>query len=277
MYSIVNSPISHEPKNPIGEPNLIKSLPLEICLKIFSYLNGLHLNTLKNVNRVYKILADDETLWKALPTPETAFNKENWNIYFGKVTEPSLPKNIELILASSCPFYPGKKIEETHRLLLIPGSVDGKPLTLNLLIDLFKTPKIGYPFRYRYIWSKILENYGQQELPNSYWVLMTKDLIEGSRNQKYPDQQALLTKFTKNKKNVYRTPTLVEAMICEYVKYAYGERGLGDWWPYTACKEVVDDFRMMTGGFAPAGIDTFDCSRGRNYIGLAAVAELFQL
>lgn len=76
--------------------------------------------------------------------PAIAFGKVLWEKYIGDVgTEPPLPSNIHEILQSPCPFFPGKNVYETHLLMLIPQTVNGKSLTLNYLEGLVKRPKQG--------------------------------------------------------------------------------------------------------------------------------------
>lgn len=56
--------------------------------------------------------------------------KEHLGYDVGKV--PPLPPNIDDILESECPFYKGKKIGETHQLVLIVKTTDGKAFNLSL-------------------------------------------------------------------------------------------------------------------------------------------------
>lgn len=75
-------------------------------------------------------------------SPEIAFGKSKWEQYYGAVgEEPALPFNINQILEEPCPIWPQKKIKETHLLVLIPKTINGKPLTLQLLRELVKKPK----------------------------------------------------------------------------------------------------------------------------------------
>src|ERR1700733_14909271 len=63
--------------------------------------------------------------------PAVSFGKAQCEKYFGDVgIEPPLPPDIEQILDASCPFWPGKKVKETHLLTLIPQTVNGQSLTL---------------------------------------------------------------------------------------------------------------------------------------------------
>ena len=81
---------------------------------------------------------------KTISLPPLAFGKADWEKYFGEVgIEPPLPPNIHDILESSCPFWPAKKVKETHLLVLIPQTVNGKALTLDYLEQLIQKPLGG--------------------------------------------------------------------------------------------------------------------------------------
>ncbi len=90
--------------------------------------------------------------------PSMAFGKALWAQYFGDIgVEPPLPPHINAILQSPCPYWSGKKVEETHLLVLIPQTVNGKPLTLRSLGELVKSPKQGTSSQYRHFWDKALK------------------------------------------------------------------------------------------------------------------------
>ena len=64
--------------------------------------------------------------------------------------EPPLPPDIHQILASPCPIWPGKTIQETHMLTLIPATVNNQPFTLKTLGELIKQPKTGPATQFKY-------------------------------------------------------------------------------------------------------------------------------
>jgi hypothetical protein len=67
-----------------------------------------------------------------------------WKHYFGDIEPaPDLPSDINDILDSECPFWPDKKVRNTHLLVLMPATVNEEPLTLSLLSELVKSPKNG--------------------------------------------------------------------------------------------------------------------------------------
>ncbi|MFM2428289.1 MAG: hypothetical protein RL012_173, partial [Bacteroidota bacterium] len=60
--------------------------------------------------------------------PAMAIGPKEWKQYFGEVGAVSpLPANINEILNSSCPFWPGYQVKDTHLLVLVPATVDERP------------------------------------------------------------------------------------------------------------------------------------------------------
>ena len=89
------------------------------------------------------------SLSDALYVQSFAFGKKMWATYLGDVgVEPPLPPDIKAILNALCPFFHGKKVKETHLLVLIPKTVKGKPLTLKTLGELVKKPLKGTRTQY---------------------------------------------------------------------------------------------------------------------------------
>ncbi len=252
--------------------------PKEINLEILSYLNGAELTKCQRVNKTWKALAaSHEALWNALP-PRMAFGKRQWATYFGDIgKEPPLPKDIHKILKSSCLFWPGKKVEETHMLVLIPESINGKLLTLGALAELVKTPKEGHATKYRYMSDAIINEYGNQAATKSHWVLMTKDVIEGSRNKSYTGQRALVAKFANQQRINYEVPNLLDASIGIFMHYiCFGER-LFNKWTYTRCQEKAQGCQIVVGCFgAPDSLEVnTPVMPAHAFIGVAAQRQLF--
>ena len=117
--------------------------------------------------------------------PSIAFGKADWGKYFGDIgLEPPLPKNIEKILNEPCSFWPDKTVKETHLLVLIPNTVNGKLFTMNYLEELIQKPKSGHSTKYRCYIDSAKEAVGDKSYP-SHWILMTRDIIPDSRGNKY--------------------------------------------------------------------------------------------
>lgn len=190
-----------------------------------------------------------------------AFSAAAWSRYFGEVgAVPPLPDDIAKILNSSCPFWPGKRVKNTHLLALIPASVDGEPFSLNLLEALIQRPKGGgYPTRYRYYAGNIQAALGNQPpdvdpATGSYWVLMTRDVLPGSKNETYSHQQALVATYARRTGLHYELPLAVEAatvMLSHYVRS--GERIYTD--THTRCQKLADgQYPPVVGGFSLRGL-----------------------
>ena len=104
----------------------IDDLPPEVRLRIFSHLDEKALARCCSVKREWNAIGSDESLWKALFSKIT-FGKQKLETYFGEVgEEPPLPPYIHKFLKSRPAFLNGKSIEETHILVLIPATIDGR-------------------------------------------------------------------------------------------------------------------------------------------------------
>lgn len=185
------------------------------------------------------------------------FGKAKWEKYFGDVgPEPSLPDHILEILRSPCPYWQGKRVEDTHMLILIPKHVNGRPLTLNSLQELIRSPKEGgYSTEYYRFYELDEREMGDQTIPFSYWILMTKDVIPNSRNKTYSEQQALLN-------GRYFLPAALEiatGILMHYVET--GERFYADDpQTYTRCKQRPgENFHLVVGSFRRSGLVIYDC------------------
>lgn len=244
------------------------SLPRDVALKIFSYLNAKELTRCQQLNKKYKELASNEALWNALPPPEGTFDEKQWEKYIGNVGKvPPLPKDIHKILKSPCPFWPRKKVEETHMLVLIPKTVNDQPLTLAHLGELVKAPKEGHAISYRSIGIPdfISNEHYQQATPKSHWVLMTKDVIEGSIAESYPDQQARIAELNKETGLNYEVPNVLDAAICIFMHYVRSKERLfndklGLPYTFTRCQENINGYLVGIGYFTSAGLCLGSCT-----------------
>ena len=191
--------------------------------------------------------------------PAIAFGKEKWAQYFGDVgVEPPLPSNIGQILSSPCIFWPGKRVEETHLLVLIPSAVNGRPFCLDSLEKLIQSPKAGHTTKYNYYSDDVKKELGTQSMP-SHWVLMTKDVIPKSREKFYEAQKALVQTYAQRNELPYELPMALEAataILMEYVqtgtRFYYSDSPL----TYTRCQEKVDKGRWPAaiGGLSSGGL-----------------------
>ena len=189
--------------------------------------------------------------------PYIAFGKADWEKYFGKVElEPPLPPNIEEVLNVPCSFWPNKKVKETHLLVLIPNTVNGKPFTLNHLEELIQKPKSGHSTKYRFYNRYAKAAVGGKSYP-SHWVLMTRDIISGSRGKSYRDCCYMVDNHSKKTGISYESPSVLEAttsILMHYVKT--GKRLYSDdpvTWTYTRDVDKDGD-SLIIGDFVPGGL-----------------------
>ena len=205
-------------------------------------------------------------------------DKSVWEQYFGAVGEaPLLPTAIAEILNSPCPFWRGKQVKETHLLALIPSEVAGQPLTLDYLEELTKRPQAGYGTKYRFYWDGVREAIGYQSPESSYWVLMTRDVLPGSREKSYEAQCALVADHTARTGLAYEPPGALEAAVVTLLHHARsGERLYSDHpVTYTSCREKdKDGYPVIVGGFSSGGFLISYGNYGYNdAIGLAGLRK----
>lgn len=198
-----------------------------------------------------------------LPTTDLVFDASAWSRYFGDVGEaPALPGSIEQILDSRCPFWgdQGKQVRETHLLTLIPSTVNGRRLALNLLGDLIQSPKNdGHATNYVYYSADVSRDLGDVSPGGAYWALLTRDVLPGSCSKDYALQKALVAKYPG-----YALPSTLEvvtSILCHHVRSK--EHLLSDApLTYTRCKDVIAsggiDYPVVVGGFSLAGLYIHD-------------------
>jgi NACalpha-BTF3-like transcription factor len=189
-----------------------------------------------------------------------------WKRYFGDVASaPDLPSDMTAILDSTCPFWPGRKVKDTHLLVLIPARVNDQPFSLNLLHDLVQHPSNGgHKTQYRYYGSGVKEQLGASSPAASYWLLMTRDVLPGSRDKSYGDQKKLVADHARRTGLPYELPQTLEAataILAHYVRN--GERLYSDNpWTYTRCQEWVchefNQYPVVVGGFLSSGLFVID-------------------
>jgi hypothetical protein len=182
-----------------------------------------------------------------------------WKHYFGDVgAAPDLPSDMATILDGPCPFWTHKKVRDTHLLVLIPATVGGVPFTLNGLGELIKHPSHGgHRTECRYYNGRIKAQMGEESPPRSYWVLMTRDVLPGSRSEGCAHQKALVAGYARRTRVPYALPSVLEAATAILMHHALeGERLFGDDpWTYTRCSEMVDGrYPAVVGGFSPEGL-----------------------
>ncbi len=164
-------------------------------------------------------------------------------------------------------------------MVLIPSKVAGKPFSLTLLEELIQHPRGGgYSAKYGYYDRDVREQFGAQSPVRSYWVWMTRDVLEGSRSEDYASQQNLVAQHASRTGLPYEIPGALEAataILSYYVRS--GERlYTDDPWTYTRCQELASNqFPIVVGGFASGGlcISSLDDDIHDYFIGVAGLRK----
>ena len=210
---------------------------------IFSFLSPLEIARAERVCKVFKITLNpkDQSVWKRQcaiydvmihsasavkykkefldSQPKIAYGSKEWAECIGDVGKvPPLSPRIHEVLKSQSPFWPEKTVKETCILVLIPATVNGKPLTLRILGPLVEASSKGNQTGFRNISTSCLSGFGDTPVKESHWVLMTKNVLPESRNQGYAFQKELVEKAG------YKIPGLVEASAGYSVTQPYFRR-----------------------------------------------------
>ena len=87
---------------------------------------------------------------------------------------------------------------------------------------------------------------------------MTRQVIDGSRNKRYEEEQAVLDSYSQKAKIAYEIPTILDASVCLFMEYVrsgtwlYGDNP----WTYTWCQEKYNaNANLVVGGGSAAGLD----------------------
>jgi hypothetical protein len=220
----------------------------------------------------------------SLQVPISVFGPKEWSQYFGEVgSAPPLSEKMVDVLHSPCPFWAGKSVKDTHLLVLIPSTVDGKPFSLNLLGELIKSPKGGgHSTKYSFYDSDIQKGLGNRSPAGSYWVLMTRDVLEDSRNKEYSAQEALVAARSRETGLSYGLPGVLEAATVILSHYVRGGERLYSDSPsvYTRCQESVKELfsivscPVVVGGLSAEGLFVSSgFSSQSNFSGVASIRK----
>lgn len=187
------------------------------------------------------------------------FGASAWKKYFGEVgEEPPLPRDMDRILYGVCPFWSGKKVKETHLLVLIPTSVNNHAFSLHLLGELIRSPKgSGHRTQYDYYARRLKTQIGAVSPDHSYWVLMTRNVLADSRNKAYAEQKKMIACYMRQG---YALPTALEAATAILLHHVCTGERLFSYDPctYTRCKDLISfldcTYPAVVGGFSEKGL-----------------------
>jgi len=179
-------------------------LPPELIEKILAHLSRSADCTTSLVCKLWNLV-----LQKLPETTLKVFGKEAWKDYYNLEVEeeaPPLPKKINQITRSLRRRLAGKNEAPPCTAILMP-----KGLTLNKLRELVENPIKGNSTKFKFHSQGIVIRFGDEKVEESYWFVITNDVIEGSRDKNYVDQTALVSQKTRSECEL---PKLLEVLAC---------------------------------------------------------------
>lgn len=264
----------------------IEIIPDELVLEIFSHSNLATLGTISYVNKAWKRLANEPILWKIAIYREIAFGNDKWAQCFGTDVVKDEDNREEFSSLPSDDFiadckkfksiFPKKNAKDCLMLVRLPKTLNGG-LTLKSLGELAKKYFSANDKGYRFIWSAIIREHGDKSIDKSKWVLMTKDVLPGSSNKSYDEQQKIVADLAKTSLINYEVPETLEAAACLLSQYFGSNIRLfsDNPWTYTHCKENVQGYQVFVGGFSPAGLRVSNCMTPPTSLSVAALRRKF--
>jgi F-box-like len=264
----------------------LSSLPYELVLKIFSHLN-LNIATLRticDVSEEWNRLASKPIPWKTAIYKELAFGNDKWAQFFGKDVVKnedskeefsSLPLNIVEDYRRFQSAFPEKSAKDSLMLVRLPKTLNGQ-LTLKSLEELTNRYFEDIEPDYRFVWCTNDHKLGDRSIDKSRWILMTKDVLPGSRNESYAKQKDIVADLAQKALIGYEVPETLEAAACILAQYFDSNICLFSDSPstYTRCKEKIRGEQVFVGGLDRTGLTvTYDGSNDDPDIGVAALRK----
>lgn len=262
----------------------IEILPDELVLKVFSHLNLASLGTICCVSKAWKRLANDPILWKIFIYREIAFGNDKWAQFFGPEVVKNEDNREEFSSLPSDDFiadckkfksiFPERNVKDILMLVRLPKTLNGG-LTLKSLGELAKKYFSASDTGYRFICADIIQEQGDKSINKSQWVLMTKDVLPGSRNKSYGEQQKIVADLAEKSLISYEVPKTLKAVACILSQYFGSNIRLFSDSPrtYIHCQEKVKGYQVVVGGFSPAGLYVSDDYGGDDNLCIAALRE----
>lgn len=144
------------------------------------------------------------------------WDRRAWREYFGEVgEEPPLPENIDAILESPCAFHQNQRVRDTHRLVLIPKTIDNVPFTLKTIGYLAQNSRRENPTpAYEHFWRPVRSLYENSSPNESQWVLITREIVPRSETLSYREQQMQIQNSS------HQISPLLAMITCIFLEYA---------------------------------------------------------
>lgn len=261
------------------------TLPNEIILNILSFLEYNDLEITGKVSSVWKVLSEILIRKAAsLKTRRLAFGRNAWKLIGDSGVEPPLSRKIDEIMNRTCPFWPEKKISETHMLVLLPKTMNRKTMTFNQLNELELETKDNRNISISTT-DTIKNLFGSVPIENSRWVLISKEIIPGTLNENYCVQVKKIDDIAKKTGLPYSMPSFLETVLCtvsDLVKpdESYSLFGGLEKYQFTRCKsEPLIPFDIRVGDVCNNGflVQFFPTNASCEYTGALALMSLDKL
>jgi hypothetical protein len=116
---------------------------------------------------------------------------------------------------------------------------------------------------YKHMDSEVADECGNTQTGPSHWVLMTKDVLPGSKDKSYQEQQAIVAALRERSGLSYVVPKLLPATACIFMNYLTSPQDARLFlfstnpWTLTRCQPVSDRQMFMIGWFDPDGFEVF--------------------
>lgn len=259
----------------------LKQFPHEINHQIFSYLTPAELARCMQVSKEWKVFASSKSLWNAFDCrylryffPSIRiFNELDWATHFDLASlgismedAPLSDKRKEILalkrVLSSLPIEGNSGVT----LLTIP-----KGLTLNKLIKLARSPKLGNAVNLGYIWNRISEEIGNIPVDKTYRIVITNNIFIESRDLSVSAQKNLVRKMGCEMPKILEAAALLVVTYTSFWQRLYHNKP----WTYTCCSEQVDGQQLIIGGFAPCGPTIFSSNIDSDQRGVGGVLWKF--
>lgn len=249
-------------------------------------------------NKYVNCITEEDKIRAAFP--DCIIGKADWDMHLGMVEDVPLPPGMLDILNQPCPVTGDeRKVGETHRLVLIPKTVNGERLTLNSLGFLvtskghFPLSNCGYNRSSLDISqdpSFLLTEEAKSPVDNAHWVLMTRDVLPASRGKGYEEQKTMVAALAIRSRSPYMLPRVLDATAYIFMHYLISPEDkrlslLSEDPPaFTLCREFPQSWPVSVGGLTLAGLRVYN----RHYysyisrfsvstftVGAAAVIEFY--
>jgi len=273
---------SQQPEE-INDTDSFSQQPEEIILRTFGFLSANELAKCGEISRRWRRLASDLVLWNAFDLRKispflSVIDKSDWERHIDLSRFGLNLDNVPLLdkrkvipalkrIVSSLPRIEGNA---GVKLLLIPEGL--KIRTFVEMAELPDAPK-NAP-KIRYIWNRILDEIGDIRIDKTYWIVITNNIFEGSRDQSVSSQKALLQKMGWEMTKA----TEILALIALTYMTSEGQTRLynnTDPWTCSRTSDQVGKRHVVVGCFSPAGVSVDTYSFDFDIIGVGGVLRKF--